>query len=44
MANETSKQYGAPKAWDSMAGFLPAFVGVMAVLLIGVMALKGYLA
>jgi hypothetical protein len=44
MANETSKQYGAPKAWDSMAGFLPAFVGVMAVLLIGFMALKGYLA
>lgn len=44
MAHETSKAYGAPTAWDSMAGFFPVFVGVMAVMLVGMLALKGYLA
>lgn len=43
MENEISRAYGAPKTWDSMAGFLPAFVGGMAVLLVGLMGLKGYL-
>lgn len=34
---------GAPKAWDSMAGFLPVFIGVMVVLLVGLFVLKGYI-
>lgn len=41
MANKYSKVEGAPAIWDSMAGFLPAFVVVMAVLLIATFVLKG---
>lgn len=44
MANEPSKAIGAPKMWDSMACFLPVFIVVMALLLVGMILLKDYLA
>ena len=43
MASEHNKPMGAPNAWDSSAGFLPVFVGIRAVLLLGTLVLKGYI-
>jgi len=40
MANKPLKAVGAPRFWDSMAGFLPAFVGGMAIILAGMMLVK----
>lgn len=43
MAKEHNKAMGAPNAWESSAGFLPVFVAGMAVLLLVMLALKGYI-